>query len=317
MLRSQVERRMPFYRNTKANSSRAAALLMLFCAIGLLAAPFNYRGVGFVSRLLSRIVRPAYVQVLLDDATPLQINLLDYYWVRLIFTGYTYEPELEGFLRRHLPGRFAFIDCGANIGYWSSAVSSWRRGGHVVAIEASPSTFALLRRNAELVGCRYRVVNRALSDVAGETVAFVPAGDHHASAHVLRDGETAGTTVSVTTTTLDEVIKAVPPGLPLVLKIDVEGAEIATIRGASESLAGRDAIIIYECHASDRSSETTRYLLQTGEYRIYGIEGDIVEITSAEQATRYKTERKGYNFVAVKPSFDPLVGRSQDDGERA
>lgn len=62
-----------------------------------------------------------------------------------------------------------FVDVGANIGYFSLLASKLvGPGGRVVAIEASPEVFDLLRRNLELNKAHnVRAVNVAISDREG------------------------------------------------------------------------------------------------------------------------------------------------------
>src|SRR5271154_1682751 len=80
-----------------------------------------------------------------------------------------WEPNLTAFLNRRLKSGDVFIDIGANIGYYSLLAE--RRvgpGGSVLAIEASPSIYDLLRKNISLnEGQRIRAVHRAVTDYEG------------------------------------------------------------------------------------------------------------------------------------------------------
>src|SRR6266446_1618018 len=64
-----------------------------------------------------------------------------------------YEPDVRAALLRFLKPDDTFLDCGANIGYFSvlagGVVGS---GGRVVAIEANPVTYRLLERNLKVNG---------------------------------------------------------------------------------------------------------------------------------------------------------------------
>ncbi len=69
---------------------------------------------------------------------------------RYLYLFGQWEPALTAWLRPRLrPGR-TFVDVGANIGYFSLLAARRMGGsGRVVAVEASPETFARLRANLD------------------------------------------------------------------------------------------------------------------------------------------------------------------------
>src|SRR4051794_22516198 len=103
--------------------------------------------------LLRRLLEPtlrsdgrAFVTTTVDGVT-MAGNTADMIQRYLYLFG-VWEPALTAWLRpRLLPGR-TFVDVGANIGYFSLLAA--RLGGatsRVVAVEALPATFALLKDN--------------------------------------------------------------------------------------------------------------------------------------------------------------------------
>lgn len=87
--------------------------------------------------------------------------------------GAKYEADVEVALLALADVDFAFVDCGANYGYWSVLVTSARFGGHsAVAIEAAPDTFAWLARNAAANGGQFEVLNSAIAERSGSTVTI-------------------------------------------------------------------------------------------------------------------------------------------------
>lgn len=296
-------------------SGTARLTLPLFRLAGFLTQPFAYRGIGTLSRKLERLLPAAPVEVKLSPQTSIHVDLFDYYWSRIIFDDFTYEGEIEFFLNRQPSKDYIFIDCGANIGYWSLLMSERLPPGRIIAIEASPRTFAKLEKNRLLAGSRFRTMNKALSDQAGKTVSFfISTG--HAAARIAKAGspdDQNATNVFVETTTIDEVLSDCFPddsGLPVLIKLDVEGAEIDVLKGAEQTIRKRDVTIIYECHGSDRDCTTTRHLLDDGRFDLFSIEGAQKSITCVEDALALKLDtRKGYNFVAVRKSFSqPCIG---------
>lgn len=295
-----------FYRTTSPKSFSAHIVLPAIRLVGALTRQNDYRGVGRVARMLGALLPPALVRVRLSGGTMLEIDLFDAYWTRLIFNDFIYEPEIEAFLAP-FAGPFAWLDCGANIGYWSLRLSERLPPRHVVAIEASPQTYTKLDVNNRLSGSRFHTINRALSDHVGDILPFVVSVGH-AAAHLANSKEELQEkgilTTNVETTTIDEVVKSAPldlGGIPLLIKLDVEGAEIAALRGAETTIETHNTIIIFECHGSDRNCSVTSYLLQDGRFNLYKLERSPKKITSIEEVLALKKDpRKGYNFVAVK-----------------
>jgi FkbM family methyltransferase len=115
------------------------------------------------------------------------------------------------------------IDCGANIGYWSVRHQDF---GFVdsIAIEANPRLIPFLRRNYD-----GPVHHAAVHSCSGQELLF--SGDG-ALGHVAASG------IAVPTLALGDLeIRA-----PVLVKLDVEGAEIEAIEG----LGQLDAVIVYE-----------------------------------------------------------------------
>lgn len=162
------------------------------------------------------------------------------------------------------PGQ-TFVDAGANIGFYS-VMASRRIGrtGRVVAIEMMPDTAAILRAHLALNGAESTtVVQRALSDAAGRQVtAAVPAGSFGKATINPREDCRGWKEVPVSTTTLDEVLRDVPH--VDLLKMDLEGGELAALQGASETLARCDAIV---CEQLEEGS-SLQDLLKTAGFAI-------------------------------------------------
>ena len=130
-----------------------------------------------------------------------------------------------------------FVDVGAHIGMYSVAAGLALRGrGRVLAFEPNPAGRAQLEANLALNGCVGVVVSSAaVSDRVGETVLHVPA-TQDPSFSSLEGGRFAeGEPVHVETTTVDAAVRE--HGLrPAVVKIDVEGGELAVVAGMEETL---------------------------------------------------------------------------------
>jgi FkbM family methyltransferase len=160
------------------------------------------------------------------------------------------------------------IDVGANIGYFTGLLAA--RAKQVIALEPSPRVHGLLAENIARwpSAQRIRLDRRAASRADGAATLNLPA-DHRENHGLATLEQTAASiTYDVETVRLDALIAGRSVGL---LKIDVEGHEIAVLEGASESLAdGLIRDIIFEEHASLPSAVSR--LLEAEDFAITGIE---------------------------------------------
>jgi FkbM family methyltransferase len=246
----------------------------------------------------------------LPQGGKLELFLNDGYWIPLISTGYAYEPEVAFFLRHLLSRDDAyFVDCGANIGYWSVFASELVGPGRVLAIEASPAVFDRLARNAVLNSGRFACVLAAVWHRDGEKLGLVRHERRHARSSVvdLREkiGEAGYAEDTVSSITLDTLCERelVPRGC-LVVKLDVEGAEIQALRGAARLIQKGEVALIYEDHGADEDSRTSRHVRDVLGFNVYYCSSGLrpARIESDEALRRIKRDRrKGYNFAACRP----------------
>jgi FkbM family methyltransferase len=159
-----------------------------------------------------------------------------------------YEPDVRAALLHFLKPGDIFLDCGANIGYFS-VLAGHLVGplGQVIAIEANPVTQLLLDRNLRLNGLG-KVVRCALAGSAGDLELFVPrAGDVYSSLRT--GGLVTGTDIErfhVPGRTLDEVVSSLNLQRLDLLKIDIEGAELDVLRSAQRVMRELRPIIVCE-----------------------------------------------------------------------
>lgn len=146
------------------------------------------------------------------------------------------------------PGRNA-VDVGANRGVYAYWIA--KRATEVDAFEPQPDLARYIRR-ARLRNVRVHEI--ALSDQAGTAQMLVPSSDDGLARLASSDANDAvpaqvelgpTTELSVKTLTLDSF------RLPDVgfLKIDVEGHELAVLRGADQTIATSRPVVFIECEA--------------------------------------------------------------------
>ncbi len=153
-----------------------------------------------------------------------------------------FKPLVELMLALTRPDDIV-VDLGAHIGTFALAAAGAGRGA--VAVEASPANAALLR--ASVVANRFwglRVVTAAVGDTPG-TVDF---WSHGPWGHVATPAE-GGMSEPVAAVTVDSLLHEL--GLPgaRFVKMDVEGCEVATVRGMRTLLLPDDApTLLYEAN---------------------------------------------------------------------
>jgi FkbM family methyltransferase len=203
---------------------------------------FDFRGKG---RLRSVLPVPAEGErvVAFPGGMRLKLDLRESLQRDFLFGLYD-QHELR-LLRRLLAGGRDFVDVGAHVGMYSVAAAlRLAERGRVLAFEPNPAARAQLEDNLALNGCRNATVSpQAVSDVVGEALLHVPQTDDPSFSSLAAGRFAEGEPVSVETTTLDAEVEAL--GLtPALIKIDVEGGELAVLAGTARTLDARPALLI-------------------------------------------------------------------------
>jgi FkbM family methyltransferase len=144
-------------------------------------------------------------------------------------------------LRGHAGG--LFVDVGANFG-WFTGLFSLLAGedGHVVAIEPEPNNFALLGENVRINGLRNVSLHAVPVGEKPKAVTMRLASRGNPGRHSI-DEQVDGTGGATQLVTLDELLQPWPGRIAL-LKMDIEGYEIDALRGATETLARCDRMLV-------------------------------------------------------------------------
>lgn len=161
------------------------------------------------------------------------------------------DPVLTS-LRPYVEDSAVCIDVGANIGLYSLALSVLAPNGHIHAFEPSPDAFAYLEKNLAQNG----VTNVSVSPLAlGSSdqsvrfheIPFFTAGSFTVDKSCFLTSEILGSNYfEAPCTTLDDFIQT--NGLERVdlVKIDVEGGELAVIEGALGMLKKFQPLVLLE-----------------------------------------------------------------------
>jgi FkbM family methyltransferase len=208
------------------------------------------------------------------------------YW-----TG-VYEPDMQRVLAGALCPGMVFYDIGANAGFFSIVAAKLvREAGRVFAFEPLPENAESVRAQIEvntLENCE--LIDKAVCDRSG--TSYFAYDENNSQSKLAPDGidrfRGEPTQLTVETITLDEFAMSHPA--PDVIKIDVEGAEVEVLAGASDILnSDRPPVLILELHGEQKGIAVHRVLTSTG-YEIADLAG-----------RRLQDGRHGCTHVLAKP----------------
>ncbi len=168
---------------------------------------------------------------------------------RQIYIAGCIDPNEFAFLDRFLRPGMTVLDAGANEGvYTIFAAKRVGSEGSVWAFEPSHREVSRLERNLDLNKLSARVFPVALADSAGEAELAIAAYGHeglNTLGAFVHDIE-AGRKERVQVARLDDVVNQNPPAGLDMIKIDVEGAELRLLKGATATLQRYRPIVLLE-----------------------------------------------------------------------
>jgi FkbM family methyltransferase len=173
------------------------------------------------------------------------LNLSDWAERRAYFTGRYYQEDVEELLSRLLRGGDNFVDVGANIGLLSlHAAALVGPSGTIWAFEPNPDTYQRLSRHFEINELTDVHLHQCgLGSEAGSLTMNVY-GRHSGKATLVDQAANSANSMLVEVRRGDEALKELDAAKPTVVKIDVEGFEVAVLEGLSEVLKGNVAVIV-------------------------------------------------------------------------
>ena len=184
--------------------------------------------------------------------------------------------HLFSLLREMAPSGGRVLDVGGYVGGFALAAAA--RGYEVVCVEASPANVAILKRAVDLNGFgQMRVVHAAASD-CDSTVNFLPNGPW---GWVVSSDDRSDGVVAVPSLRLAGVLTRLGWDTVDFVKLDVEGSELAALRGLAPFIGERLPPIVFECnghtlaHHGVQPETLTDAFGQLG-YHLYSIEDRVL-----------------------------------------
>lgn len=186
--------------------------------------------------LNQRLVLPAR----LCNGMPITVFGGDFVSKRILRDGY-YEPETVTLVEQLLTPGMIFVDAGAHCGqYTLVAARQVGPAGQVHSFEPDPQTFAILQKNIAMNKLGNVHANQIALAGRVATLDFFLGNEHNYGANSLAENVfNSNRTIKVSTRPLDDYLRERRIEQVDLLKIDVEGAELAVLQGSRVLLSGR------------------------------------------------------------------------------
>jgi len=204
---------------------------------------------------------------------------------RMIYFLGTHEPNETALIEQMLQPDWVVIDVGAQIGFYTLLVARKLDPsmGRVYSVEANPGTYQRLRFHVMTNELHHvTVMNRAMGESA-ETIDLYPGHDYNSALSSVFERERGVVPVTVSQITLDDLVHKYGLRRCDLVKIDVEGAEGAVIRGGLKTLERFRPRLLIELNRpmlarADTSPQTVAEMLAEFGYKLYDVDDGRREI---------------------------------------
>lgn len=179
----------------------------------------------------------------------MDLRLSDWSERHTYFLGRYYELGTQRAIQRIVRPGDCFLDVGANIGMIALlAAQCVGPGGAVHAVEPNPANVARIRAALDANGITNVAIHPVgLSDAPGCLQLHLLPGDHTGTGTFTDVPESEAKVRSIDVDALRGDDLPLPGGVPLVVKMDVEGYECHAIDGMSATMDTRKPAVVTEC----------------------------------------------------------------------
>jgi FkbM family methyltransferase len=224
-----------------------------------------------------------------------------------LIKGERWEPYFTEVIKKEIKKGMTIVDLGAFWGFHTLYMAKLvGPEGKVFAFEPDPYNYNLLLKSIEANGYNNVIaVQKAVSDKVGKTKLFLDRDIPYR--HTIYDPGNGRESIEVETTTLDEFFKNTNNKIDII-KMDIEGAEMAALRGMQKILKKNSKIKIFTefnpkhleragCFPEDFLKE----LINCG-FKLFNIndEKKKIELVNIREWTKLYENREGTNLLCVK-----------------
>ncbi|MDD2903219.1 MAG: FkbM family methyltransferase [Syntrophales bacterium] len=203
----------------------------------------------FYERFHPRLLPEArLLTISLDKGFRLQLDLRDIEQRKIYFFGHYHERYEANIIESLLHKGEIFWDVGANIGYFTLvAAGALKDTGQIVSFEPGKEAFARLQANVALNPFHNILIQPlAVADKSGEAVLYLSGEVADSGANLYRPGKGQTRQEICATVSLDQFCREQGLRPPDFIKMDVEGAELAALKGAENILAQARPLLLLE-----------------------------------------------------------------------
>jgi FkbM family methyltransferase len=194
----------------------------------------KYRLFTFALKMCSSL--PKKIDSATHDGRKFESNLTTGMHDQVFFLG-EYERAVTNVIETLIREDDVCLDVGANFGWFATLMSQkCGRKGQVYAFEPVPHIFAELSKNHQLNGspANLNLVNSALGDEIGEIELFVFPDQPLGHSSVSKQGNSNFIAYKSSITALNQYLKDNNVGEVNLIKVDIEGAELMFLKGATD-----------------------------------------------------------------------------------
>lgn len=208
---------------------------------------FPHRGLKYFLKAATSlgIINRTYKKRLEDDFF-MFLNPTEHIQQQLFWYGY-YEKELGDLLKKIIKPTDVFIDVGANIGYFSLLVAHRFSSAKVISFEPVADLYKKMNDNITLNSIKNIITeNTAAGEVSGEREIFVSAPDNLGMSSFHKPENYSGYKEKTKVVAIDEWFKSSGLSQIDIVKLDIEGSELAALKGMKEILQNFKPFLIIE-----------------------------------------------------------------------
>jgi FkbM family methyltransferase len=208
---------------------------------------FPHRGLKYFLKVAKSlgIVDKAYKKRL-HNSFYMLLNPTEHIQQQLFWYG-CYEKELGVLLKKMLRSNDVFIDIGANIGYFSLLSANISPSVKVISFEPVKDLFQMMKENLSINDSKNIVaINAGVGDINEERELFLSAPDNLGMSSFHQPENYSGRKEKVEVITIDNWFKTSGLAKIDLIKLDIEGSELAALKGMSAVLEKQKPALIVE-----------------------------------------------------------------------
>lgn len=165
---------------------------------------------------------------------------------QLFWYGY-YEKPLGDLIKRILQPGDVFLDIGANIGYFSLLAANNEPTSKIISFEPVKNLFQKLEENISVNNIKnITALNVAIGDIDEERELFISAADNLGMSSFHQPENYSGKKEKVKVISIDSWFKTARLSRVDLIKLDIEGSELAALKGMQKILQNFKPLIIAE-----------------------------------------------------------------------